>query len=82
MLSQDEIIKKAVLLLAYWHLKMCKNIMQEAVELFIKYTELKAPTAQEQAESYKKLLLDIASGSWHFSNEFCAWRDSCECSSK
>ncbi len=47
--------------------------MEEAIELFIKYTELQYG-ADEQVEQYKKLLRDIATGSWSFCGEFQVWR--------
>ena len=48
--------------------------MEEAIELYIKYTELHYDAADEQVECYKKLLRDIATGSWSFCGEFQAWR--------
>ena len=47
--------------------------MEEAIELFIKYAELRYG-ADEQVEQYKKLLRDIATGTWSFSGEFQAWQ--------
>ena len=49
--------------------------MKQAIDAFITYTELNEPTHLGQAECYKQLLLNIATGSWHFPNEFCVWRD-------
>ncbi len=52
--------------------------MQEAMNLFIEYTELSEPTLEGRIEQYKQLLGDIATGTWQFSNEFNAWRSQAE----
>ena len=50
--------------------------MEEAMVLFIKFTEESyADDAEKQASQYKNLLLDISSGSWSFSKEFNTWRE-------
>jgi hypothetical protein len=48
--------------------------MQEAIEEFIKYTELSEPTLEGRIVQYQQLLRGIATGSWSFSKEFQAWR--------
>ncbi len=48
--------------------------MQEAIEEFIKYTELSEPTLEGRIVRYQQLLRGIATGSWSFSKEFQAWR--------
>lgn len=49
--------------------------MEGAIELFIEFTELKASDPQAHVEDYKKLLRDIATGSWHFPSDFQKWRN-------
>jgi hypothetical protein len=38
--------------------------MQEAIEEFIKYTELSEPTLEGRILQYQQLLRNIATGSW------------------
>lgn len=52
--------------------------MQESIELFIKFTEIHESTLEGRIAAYEKMLRDIATGSWCFSEEFNAWRSSAE----
>jgi hypothetical protein len=48
--------------------------MEDAIELFIQFTEEQHEDATAQTEQYKRLLRDIATGTWVFCAEFEAWR--------
>ena len=48
--------------------------MQEAIELFIKYTRVSEPTLEGRIARLEQLLRDIATGSWVFPSDFNAWR--------
>jgi len=48
--------------------------MEEAIEEFIKYTELSESTLEGRIVQYQQLLRGIATGSWSFSKEFQVWR--------
>ena len=49
--------------------------MQEAIPLFIQYVEEKYENdPKAQTTAYKKLLKDIAYGSWMFDDDFIQWR--------
>lgn len=49
--------------------------MEEAMQLFVKFAEeFSENDPVKLAEQYKKLLLDISTGSWAFCKEFQLWR--------
>ena len=52
-----------------------QEAIEEAFELFIKYTRISEPTQEGRIARLEQQLRDVASGSWQFSDGFNAWRD-------